>query len=138
PQEIFTAGIRFPFPLLADSAKRASEQLSFPELREYIGQLRRGNFDVRELQVALQTKLSFPLIPAVLALIGVPFAFRAGRRGTMVGLGLSLLLVLVYYAGFAVSTALGNAGYLPPFLAAWGPNLLFSTGAVHGLARLRS
>jgi lipopolysaccharide export LptBFGC system permease protein LptF len=138
PREIFTAGYRFPFSFLPDAAKKTSEQMSFLGLREYIQQLRRGNYNVQELEVALYTKLSFPLIPLVMVLIGVPFAFRSGRRGTMVGLGMSLLLVLLYYACFAVLGALGNSGFLPPALAAWGPNLLFAAGAIYLLAHLKS
>jgi len=63
-----------------------------------------------------------------MVILGLPFAFRAGRRGSLYGIGLSIFLVVVYYAAFAVMSALGQIGFLPPFLAAWAPNLLF-TGA---------
>ncbi|MCZ6669444.1 MAG: LptF/LptG family permease [Acidobacteria bacterium] len=138
PEEIFTSGVLFPFSFLPNAAKKTSEQMTFLELKEYIEQLGKGNYEVRELQVALQTKLSFPCIPLVMVLLGIPFAYRAGRRGTMVGMGISILLVLIYYAFFALLTALGNSGYLPAVLAAWGPNILFSSAALYILAQLKS
>ena len=73
-----------------------------------------------------------------MVLLGIPFAYRAGRRGTMVGLGISILLVLIYYAFFALLTALGNSGYLPALLSAWGPNVLFSAAALYTLAHMKS
>lgn len=138
PEEIFTSGVHFPFSFLPNAAKKTSDQMAFLELKEYIQQLGKGNYEVRELQVALQTKLSFPCIPLVMVLLGIPFAYRAGRRGTMVGLGISILLVLIYYAFFALLTALGNSGYLPALLSAWGPNVLFSAAALYTLAHMKS
>ena len=50
----------------------------------------------------------------------------------------SILLVLLYYSFFALLTALGNSGYLPVLLAAWGPNILFSAAALYTLAHMKS
>jgi lipopolysaccharide export LptBFGC system permease protein LptF len=41
------------------------------------------------------------------------------------GIGVALLLVLVYWATFAVSNALGLETLLPPAVAAWAPNALY-------------
>ena len=41
-------------------------------------------------------------------------------------IGLGIGLVVIYYATFAFLSALGQVGLLPPFLAAWAPNILFT------------
>ena len=40
-------------------------------------------------------------LPLVMVLLGLPFAFKVGRRGSLYGVGVALLLVLVYWATFA-------------------------------------
>ena len=138
PAELFDSDFPFPFQLFPNAARDTSEQMSFGELLEFIRRLKKNDFQVPELQVALQNKISYPLIPFVMVLLGVPAAFRSGRKGTLYGLGISLVMVLLYYACFAGFSGMGNAGYLRPFLAAWGPNFLFTAWGVFLLARLRS
>ena len=62
-----------------------------------------------------------------MALLAVPFAFRIGRRGTLAGIGVGLFLGILALIATAFSTKLGEAGALPPLLAAWSPNVLFGT-----------
>jgi lipopolysaccharide export system permease protein len=62
----------------------------------------------------------------VMVILGLPFAFRSGKKGSLYGIGLGIGLVVVYYAAFAVLSALGQIGLFPPFLAAWAPNILFA------------
>ena len=107
---------------------KTPDQMSYGQLRDFIADLRQRGYSVQELSVSLYEKLALPFVSLVMVILGLPFAFRSGRRGSLYGIGLSILLVVVYYAAFAVMSALGQIGFLPPFLAAWAPNLLF-TGA---------
>jgi lipopolysaccharide export LptBFGC system permease protein LptF len=66
------------------------------------------------------------MAPLVMVLLGLPFAFRVGRRGSLYAIGVALLLVLVYWAAFAIFNALGLETRVVPLIAAWGPNVLFS------------
>lgn len=102
------------------------EQMSYLELSRYVRELRLSGQPVPELQVALQRKLSFPVISLVMALVALPFAFRLGRRGALYGVGVAVVMGMVFYAVFAFFTTLGEAGALPPIVAAWSPNLLFA------------
>jgi len=43
---------------------------------------------------------------------------------------LSMAVGFLYWASFALSVAVGHTGALPPFLAAWAPNLFFAAGGV--------
>jgi LPS export ABC transporter permease LptG len=101
------------------------DQMNLIELGKQISTLRDSGYDIRRLKVAFYAKLAQPFTPLVMVLLGLPFAFQVGRRGSLYGIGVALLLVIVYWATFAVFNALGFETVLPPFLAAWGPNILY-------------
>jgi lipopolysaccharide export LptBFGC system permease protein LptF len=74
-----------------------------------------------KLRVQLHRKLSFPLVSAVMVLVGIPFAFVVGRRGALYGIGLSIVIAIVYWTVLSVFEALGNNAMLPPLLGRLGP-----------------
>jgi LPS export ABC transporter permease LptG len=113
-------------------------QLDIAELREQIESLRVSGYDTTRLEVDFQRKLAHPFTPFVIVLLGLPFAFRIGRRGSMYGIGVALLLVIVYWAIMAVFLALGHESLLPPILAAWAPNVLFSILGLYLILHIRT
>ena len=78
------------------------------------------------LRVQLHRKVAFPFLGVVMTLIGIPFAFVVGRRGALHGVAISIVVAIVYWSCLGVFEALGNNALLPPVLAAWAPNLIFS------------
>jgi len=123
---------RFPEkPHYFDSEIRPPEQMSFRELEAYIGEVQRSGQAVPELEVQLQSKIAYPTISLVMALVALPFAFRLGRQGALYGVGLSIVLGMVFLAIYAFFTTLGQAGALPPVVAVWSPNLVFALFAVY-------
>ncbi len=83
------------------------------------------------LKVTLAQKLSYPFAAFIATLLALPLAVSLGKQSRTLGVGLSILLLFIYYllsAGFA---AIGRNGALNPYLAAWLPNLIMGTvGAV--------
>ncbi len=100
-------------------------QLSVQELRDEIEKLDASGYDNTRLSVAYHEKFARSTTPLVMVLLGLPFAFKVGRRGSLYGIGVALLLVLVYWATFAVFNALGLQTVLRPAIAAWTPNIMF-------------
>ncbi len=94
---------------------------SVEELGEQITQLENSGYDTARLKVGYWAKWSQPFTPLVMLLLGAPFAFRIGRSGSLYAIGISLLLVILYWATLAVFNALGLETLLPPLLAAWAP-----------------
>ncbi len=113
-------------------------QMNFAQLRSYIIDLRAAGYDVREDEVALYRKVAFPFVTIVMTLIGVPFAVSTGRRGAVYGVGVGIVLALVYWTMISVAAAFGAGGAMPPMLAAWTPNLVFGAGAVYLLFTVRT
>ena len=86
----------------------------------------------------LHQKLAYPLSLVVLAWLAVPYAYRMGRRGTLMGIALALVLGMVYFALTAFVTKLGEASLLPPALAAWTPTVVFALLAMNRYTTLRT
>jgi lipopolysaccharide export LptBFGC system permease protein LptF len=73
-----------------------------------------------------------------MTLLGLPFAFSMGKRGTLVGIGIGLAIAMVYWVSIGIFQSLGNVGFLSVFLAAWGPNLVFGLGGAYLLMTIRT
>src|SRR5215210_7968599 len=124
--------VRYPeTPNYFESEIRPPEQMRYSELKEYIDELRDSGQPVPELQVELQNKIAFPVVSLVMALVALPFAFRLGRQGALYGLGLSVVLGIVFLGIFAFFTTLGEAGALPPAVAVWSPSAVFAVLSVY-------
>lgn len=101
--------------------------MSYRQLNQYIKLLATASGRLtRRLKVELYYKLAFPFMNLVIILIGVPFAVTTHKGGTMLGIGISIVIGLSYYGITAISLALGKGGFLPPLLAAWVTNLIFA------------
>lgn len=92
------------------------------ELPRFIARLEAAGFSARRHQVYFQMELAQPLFLVAMVMIGAGFTMRhqrGGRTGVMV-LGALLLSFGIYFIrNFA--QILGEAGQIPPALAAWAP-----------------
>jgi lipopolysaccharide export LptBFGC system permease protein LptF len=105
---------------------KQSSEMSYEELRRYIRDLQQSGFDVVRLRVQLAKKFAFPLITVVMAVLAIPFALAAGRRGTVTGVAMAVGIAVVYWTVSGLFEAMGNISQLPPVLAAWSPDLIFA------------
>jgi lipopolysaccharide export LptBFGC system permease protein LptF len=64
-------------------------------------------------------------------ILGYPFAFLLGRRGSLYGIGLAIVLGGAYWTSLVLSAFLGKVGVLPPMVAAWAPNVAFTLAGVY-------
>jgi LPS export ABC transporter permease LptF/LPS export ABC transporter permease LptG len=113
-------------------------QMTLGELKKYTSEVRGMGFPAVRLRAEIAGKTALPFVSLIMALLAVPFGFRMGRRGTLVGVGLSAAIAMAYWGTFAVFRSLAGAGVLPPLLGAWGANLIFGLGGIVGLFRLRT
>ncbi len=117
---------------------RKPSQMSFLELSRYISTLRAAGYRVDALRVRLHEKIAYPLSVFVLSWLALPFAFRMGRRGTVMGIAFALVLGMAYFAVNAFISKLGEASLLSPPLAAWTPTVLFAVLALNRQTTLRT
>ena len=118
---------------------KPSDQMSYSELTDYVDTLAAYGFATTRENFDLYWKLSFPFLPLVMTLLGLPFAFTTARRsGPMTGISISIGLVIVYWGMMSLFRALGQTGLLPALLAAWAPNIAFIGFGALLFATLRS
>jgi LPS export ABC transporter permease LptG len=113
-------------------------EMTFAELETYIQKIKERGFDYVRPSVDLQAKLSFPTVSLILTLIAIPFSFTTGRRGALYGIGLSILMGIVFWFFLALTKSLGYLEILNPFLAAWTPNIIATLVALYLLFKLRT
>ncbi len=114
------------------------EQMNFQQLAAYIRDLQRSGIDTITLQVRFYRKFALPLFALVMALISVPFAFVAGNRGAMAGVGVSFTIAIAYWSLGKLFEQLGDVNLLPAALAAWSPDALFAMAGMYFFARMRT
>jgi LPS export ABC transporter permease LptG/LPS export ABC transporter permease LptF len=125
-------------PVYFKSEVREADQMNYSELQTYVEDLRKSGFDVGSLTVDLYRKLSFPLVSFIMALIGVPFSFKTGRKGAFYGIGFCLAIGIIYWLTFELFGKLGGISQLSPFVAAWFPNLIFGASGFWMMLRLKT
>jgi lipopolysaccharide export LptBFGC system permease protein LptF len=114
------------------------EQMTIEDLGKQIRLLDRSGYDTTKLRVAWHAKLAHPVTPLVMVILGLPFAFRLGRRGSLYSIGVALIVVIVYWATLATFEALGLETVLPPILAAWAPNVIYGCVGLYLLLFVRT
>jgi len=117
---------------------KQDKQMNFHQLRAYIAELQQSGFDTVRLQVQYQKKFAVPLFVVIMALISTPFAFFAGNRGAMTPVGISLGIAICYGAVSQLFEQMGHVGQLPPELAAWSPDAIFSLAGAYFLMRVKT
>ncbi len=105
---------------------KQSSEMNYEELRRYIHDLQQSGFDVVRLRVQLHKKLSFPVITLVMAVLAVPFSLSASKRGAITGIAVAIGIAVVYTTASSLLEQMGNLSQLPPAVAAWAPDVLFS------------
>ena len=109
------------------SANLEPENLSMPELHEYLG----TNADFPEPQLApyrtyLYYRCAVPWACLVVILIAAPLGIVYSRRGVLAGVASSIFIFFgLFFLGY-LFLALGKGDRVSPVVAAWFPNCLFA------------
>ena len=82
-------------------------------------------------------RLAAPWTCLVVVLIAIPFGVASGRRNLFVGVAGSVFICFTFFVVQQVGLALGTGGYLPPWLAAWLPNMAFAAAGLLLTMRVR-
>lgn len=93
--------------------------------------------DAAWLHTRLHTRLAEPWRCLVVVLIALPFGAASGRRNVFVGVASSIVIGFAYFVLQQMSSALGSGNHLPPWLAAWAPNLFFASLGIALVLRTR-
>ena len=117
---------------------REPEEMTYAEIERLASILERTGGNAAEWLVRRNQLISLPVATLIIILFGAPLATSSRRGGAAFGVGLSLATVNVFIMMLKVGGALGDAGAISPWAAAWTPNILFFGAALVLLARVRT
>jgi len=110
---------------------RSAEDMGFSDLRRYCKTISETGYDATRYLTLLYSKISLPFAALVMAFVGIPFSLRDGRSGGAgVGVGVSIAIGFSYFIINSLLLSLGQAGAIPPIIAAWTANIIFAAAGL--------
>lgn len=110
---------------ITKKSKKIKEMNIF-EARKHLEIIRRSadEHDIRKWQVRIHTKVALPFVCLVFGLIGAALGAKPQGSGKATSFGICIGLIFTYYLLSFICESLGISGVVPPWLAAWLPNIL--------------
>ena len=118
-----TSTVQFGLDLSKAMDEDVADEMNFTKLTKYLNKKDLNVEDKRALTVQLYDKLALPLATIVFVLLGVPLAITPPRVRYNRGFLFTILIIFAFYVLRALSISMGEAGTIPPNLAAWIPDV---------------
>jgi LPS export ABC transporter permease LptF len=113
---------------------KGDREMTGQELRREIKKLERSvpqpRRTINALWVEYYKKTSIPFASLAFALVGPILGMMTRRGGKTMGFGIALAFFVVYYLALLGGEALGDRGYIHPFLSMWLPNITLSIAGI--------
>jgi len=112
-------------PLELAQKSRDPFQMNIIQLMDYLKIISRTGDEKKILmfEVRTQQKIAFPFICIVFTLIGSSVGIRPQYLGRGTSLGITVMIVFLYYLLAFLVGALGLVGFVSPIMAGWLPNV---------------
>ncbi len=108
-----------------------ADNFSFRKLRQYAISLEQGGYAAGRYRTMMHAKVALPFAAFVMVILGIPFALKTGRTsGVTRGIAIGVAIGFAYFIINAAIQSYGRSGILPPFIAAWGANVIFILGGI--------
>ncbi|OON67386.1 LptF/LptG family permease [Hymenobacter sp. CRA2] len=116
------------YPKDFGSTYRLAETMTTPELNRFINEkISRGADDTEIYLVEKYERYAYPFAITILTVIGVIMSARKSRNGVGGQIALGFVLAFIYIGFVILSRNLALVGDMHPMLAAWVPNIVFSS-----------
>jgi lipopolysaccharide export system permease protein len=107
------------------------ETLTYSELNELIDiQRMRGDANVKFALIEKNTRFALPFSAFILTIMGVALSSKKRRGGIGWNIGIGIALAFTYILFLRFSQMFVHTGTLPPAIALWLPNVVFTLIAV--------
>lgn len=108
------------------SKSKDYDQMNIAQSLEQLELERLGGDDkkIRKLKIRIQQKLALPFVCVVFGLVGAAMGTTPQRTGKGTSFGISVIVIFSYYLLGFITSALGEANVLSPFMAAWLPDFI--------------
>lgn len=107
--------------------KNQQETMTSPKLKEYIiKQKLRGFANIKVFEIEYERRIAISFASFILTVIGISLSSRKAKGGMGLHLGLGLGLSFSYIMFQTVSSTFAVNGNVPPVIAVWIPNFVFT------------
>jgi lipopolysaccharide export system permease protein len=125
-------------PRLLMQLQRNTDELTFPELHEFINVSERGGKDVRQQRINYFAEYALPFANFIVMLFGVPISGGGQRKaGLALEITTAIVIAFLYMACIQIGKALGMASGVSPLLTAWIPHGIFFVAGCGNVLRAR-
>jgi lipopolysaccharide export system permease protein len=115
----------------ADVGVNADPRLLDAKIRLELAQRQRDRYEIE-----IHKKFSLAAACLIFCIVGPPIALRFPRGGVGLVIGVSLAVFALYYVGLIGGESLANKGFVPPFWAMWGTNVIMTLVGIVMLLRM--
>ncbi|MCD6317701.1 LptF/LptG family permease [Candidatus Aerophobetes bacterium] len=128
----FNTQIIYPQNQLSKKEKRekSSYEMSLKEIKAKLKEKGLGEEEKRKLEADFQGRIAIPLATFLMGILAVPLGIKIKRGAKSISLGISLIVIVIYYILFLIGNFLARAGFLPPFFAIWMPNFIMLAAGI--------
>ena len=113
-------------PVQVAKLNKDIDDMNFNELREFIRFQARQGKNVNEELVSLHQRLSIPFANFIFALLAAVLGIYPQRSGgSATGMGISIIVIFIYYTLMTIGSALGEQGTISPIFRCLGTELVF-------------
>ncbi len=108
-------------------SKTDNKLLSVRELTKRIRFFKSTGLTSYSAETERQSKLATPFVTLIMCLLGMPFAISMRRKSKILNIIASMVIAFTFWWLISVITSMGENGYINPYLAGWGPVIVFGT-----------
>ncbi len=115
------------FPSDFENTNNIHETMTIPQLRNQIRLINsRGAEGIESFQIEYYQRFATPFAVIILSLMGLIVSARKRRGGVGLQIAIGFVLAFIYILFYIMSKGIAESGNMPPLLAVWLPNIVFS------------
>ena len=99
------------------------DQMNYFELKKFIETKKKNSGNINKWAVGLHHKLSHSISSLILTITAIILSIALKNSNISYGIGLSLLIITIYYVMLIIGKNLGIEGVMSPMLSAWIANI---------------
>ena len=101
------------------------EDMSYWQLSSFINKLKNKGLNFNRWLVNKHFKTAFAFSPLIMILFGIALSIQNPRSSSANGIGLSIIVIFMYYLLIKFGQSLGYNNIINPFLSVWMVNIIF-------------
>jgi len=114
------------------------DEMSYWELSAFIEKLKNKGLSYSRWAVKKHFKTAFSCSPLIMILFGIALSIQKPRSNYANGIGLSIIVIFLYYLLIKFGQSLGYNNILNPFISVWMVNIIFLSFGTHLFIKSRT